>query len=71
MPGEAPLPRSRLDPAPSLDVGAGRQRLTPTMRRTNGVRQRLTPIPRHPQLGIRSSITVAFGIAVAAERANG
>ena len=48
LPGEAPLPRSRLDPAPSLDVGAGRQRLTPTMRLTNGARQRLTPTPRHP-----------------------
>ena len=34
LPGEAPLPRSRL--APSLDVGGGRQRLTPTMRLTNG-----------------------------------
>jgi len=43
LPGDAPLPRSRLDPAPSLDVGAGHQRLTQTMRRTNGARPRLTP----------------------------
>ena len=48
LPGEAPLSRSRLDPAPSLDVGAGCQRLTPTMRLTNGARQRLTPTARHP-----------------------